>query len=244
VSGKPGIPVREGGEEVNALDTEVDRGRHLEWTAVNHHCAVCSGFLVGADDSYICESCGAEWPIDVVDVEAFRGGESGPEHLARAYPAAVLDGTVRGLALVELAEEIATSAHAGQVDKAGAPYINHPRRVVARLIVKRVAQSDIYQAAGWLHDVLEDSPLLAEDLLERRIPVQVVAAVEAVTRRMGEPSDDYYARVRANPLALEIKLADIADNSDPDRLALLEPATAGRLRAKYSHAVEVLRGPE
>lgn len=52
-----------------ALDTEVDRGRHLEWAAVNHHCAVCSGFLVGADDSYICEDCGDEWPIDVIDME-------------------------------------------------------------------------------------------------------------------------------------------------------------------------------
>ena len=33
-----------------------------------------------------------------------------------------------------------------------------------------------------------------------------------------------------------IKLADLADNSDPQRLARLDDATRRRLRAKYAHA--------
>jgi hypothetical protein len=64
--------------------------------------------------------------------------------------------------------------------------------------------------------------------------------VEALTRGSGEAPDDYYARVAANPLAVKVKRADVADNADPERLARLDPALRERLTAKYDHARHML----
>jgi hypothetical protein len=70
----------------------------------------------------------------------------------------------------------------------------------------------------------------------------VVQAVRVLTRRDDDRGEEYYRRVRANPLALAVKLADIADNTDPARQADLDPATRRRLAAKYRHARAVLTG--
>lgn len=134
-----------------------------------------------------------------------------------------------------IARTIAIAAHEGQVDKAGRPYIEHPARVVARLT------SSEARAAAWLHDTVEDTEVTAEDLAAAGLPDSVVDAVVALSRLPGEDRDDYYQRVRADPLALEVKLADVADNSDPARLALLDAQTAARLTARYAHTLEVLR---
>ena len=133
---------------------------------------------------------------------------------------------------VELARQIATAAHAGQVDKAGRPYIDHPRRVACRVVELRA------QAVAWLHDVLEDTDLVAEDLTGRGVDDDVVAAVQLLTRT-GDDSC-YSARIAADPLAREVKLADIADNTDPARTELLDPATRERLAAKYRRALSAL----
>ncbi|MFZ2526639.1 MAG: HD domain-containing protein [Rhodococcus sp. (in: high G+C Gram-positive bacteria)] len=132
--------------------------------------------------------------------------------------------------IADLAEQIATTAHHGQVDKAGRPYITHPARVAAR-----VAGDDYAVAAAWLHDVVEDTEVTLADL-EQLFPPEVTAAVEALTRRPGEAPADYYARVREVPLAVTVKLADLADNSDPRRLARLDAPTRDRLTAKYARA--------
>lgn len=141
--------------------------------------------------------------------------------------------------LVALAEGIARAAHAGQMDKAGMPYAEHPARVAAR-----VADDPYAVAAAWLHDVLEDTPVTAQGLAAHGIPERVVTAVRALTRRPGQTSEDYYRAVAADRLALRVKVADLADNGDPARLAVLEaddPATAARLRAKYAYAAAELR---
>lgn len=135
-----------------------------------------------------------------------------------------------------LAMLIADVAHDGAIDKAGYPYLFHPQRVA-----EAVAGDYDAEAVAWLHDVLEDAPQwTAEALRERRIPRRIVAAIEAITRRAGEEPDAYYARVRANPLALKVKRADIADNLEPFRLRQLDPATAERLVRKYAHALAEL----
>lgn len=133
------------------------------------------------------------------------------------------------------ARAIAYVAHRGQVDKAGAVYIDHPRRVAERL-------TDPSQvAAAWLHDVIEDCGITAGDLRDAGIPDHVVEAVVLLTRTDGQPSEDYYAGIRANPVALAVKLADIADNTDEDRLRQLPPETQERLRRKYAAALAALR---
>lgn len=132
------------------------------------------------------------------------------------------------------AEEIARAAHAGQVDKGGHPYIEHPARVAAR--VRGHAQ---LEAIAWLHDVVEDTSVTLAELSAEFSP-EIVDAVDAMTKRPGESLAEYYRRVRANPLALQVKRADIDDNTDPQRAAQLDERTRARLAAKYAAAREAL----
>jgi (p)ppGpp synthase/HD superfamily hydrolase len=144
--------------------------------------------------------------------------------------------------VVALASSIAARAHAGQVDKTGHAYITHPIRVAER--VRRLfpdTPPDV-EAAALLHDVLEDTPVTAGDLLAAGIPQPVVDAVDAVTKRQGESTEDYFSRVRANEWATQVKTADIDDNTDPDRTAQLDEATRLRLDAKYTRARALLAG--
>lgn len=144
------------------------------------------------------------------------------------------------MAGLERAEGLARMYHAGQVDKAGAPYIEHPRRVAERV-------RGMYPPAAvvaWLHDIVEDTPVTLRGLREVGFTDEVVYAVEALTRREGERSEDYYKRVRVNPLARMVKLADIADNTDPRRLSFLGPHEVTRLIKKYAKALDALDVPE
>ena len=139
---------------------------------------------------------------------------------------------------LHLAQDIARNAHRGQTDKAGADYILHPERVAGH--VRALGGDDSAVAAAWLHDVLEDCDLTAEDLAAAGIPEPVIVAVQAVTKRSHEPLADYCARVRANPTALLVKRGDLADNTDPVRTALLPQDVQERLALKYERVRDLL----
>jgi (p)ppGpp synthase/HD superfamily hydrolase len=99
-------------------------------------------------------------------------------------------------------------------------------------------------AAAWLHDVAEDTGWTIQRLAQL-FPAPVLDAVDALTRRPEESSHEYYMRVRSDPIALIVKLADIADNTDPGRLGQLPQSTAHRLLRKYTAALrELTRSPE
>ena len=130
--------------------------------------------------------------------------------------------------------QLARRAHEGQLDKSGRPYIGHPLRVMGRLTGHRERMVAV------LHDVIEDTDVTGEDLTEAGCPPEVVAAVLAISKHPGEPQDAYLTRVAANPLALAVKRADIADNLSPDRMARLDAPTQARLTAKYATALRLL----
>jgi (p)ppGpp synthase/HD superfamily hydrolase len=133
---------------------------------------------------------------------------------------------------VEKARDLAHRAHAGQVDKAGHPYIEHVARVAAA-----VSDDPEAEAVAWLHDVLEDChDFVNANIWEwRRLPEFVTSTVHKLSRNMIS-GEFYYAHISKDPIALRVKLADIADNSDEARLELLDPQTAARLRRKYANA--------
>lgn len=145
--------------------------------------------------------------------------------------------------LVERAKALAYRVHAGKVDKAGRPYIDH----VARVAVA-VSDDPDAEVVAWLHDTLEDAPEEMQNWLGHHLddnfPGEVVSAVLDLTRYPNYPAAAYYADIRGNPLALRVKLADIADNSSEDRLAMLDERTAARLRRKYAKAIKALSGRE
>jgi len=132
------------------------------------------------------------------------------------------------------AVNLARRAHEGQIDKSGNPYIDHPLRVMTRV------EGDAEQMAAVLHDVVEDTTVTLDELVELECPTVVVRAVEALTHFPDEPQHAYLARVAADPIALVVKRADIGDNLSPDRTALLEPSERERLRDKYETALRLL----
>lgn len=133
---------------------------------------------------------------------------------------------------VEAAKALAAKAHAGQLDKAGMPYIEHPLRVAARLECPEA------RVVAWLHDVVEDTALTVPDI-EARFGPETAAAVDALTRRKGEAWEDYLERVRANPMARLVKISDLIDNGNLSRLPRV---TLGDVRrqARYNQALERL----
>jgi (p)ppGpp synthase/HD superfamily hydrolase len=135
---------------------------------------------------------------------------------------------------VEIAHQIAISAHAGQVDKAGKDYIRHPETVAS------FVKTDEEKAAAYLHDTLEDSSVTADDLRKAGIPESVIRAVKLLTHDKSEDYLEYLDRVKVNPIARVVKLADLKHNSDLSRIKNVTEEDKQRL-AKYQKAVEYLK---
>ncbi|MET7300710.1 phosphohydrolase [Embleya sp. NPDC005575] len=129
---------------------------------------------------------------------------------------------------------LARAAHDGQLDKGGHPYITHPLRVM------RHVEGTYAQMAAVLHDVIEDTPVGADDLRAAGVPERVVAAVIALSKLPGEPLEVSIARAAADPIAIVVKRADIADNRSEARLGQLDAQTQVRLRSKYARSIELL----
>ena len=116
------------------------------------------------------------------------------------------------MSTLDRAIEIATQAHAGQVDKAGQPYIAHPLRVMQSM------STDAEKIAAVLHDVVEDTPVTLDQLRGDGFSEEVLAAVDALTKRPGESRMDAAVRAKANSIARQVKLADNLDNQDMTRI--------------------------
>lgn len=114
--------------------------------------------------------------------------------------------------LLNFAIIVATSAHAEQVDAHNEPYIFHPLRVMGKV------PSLELKIVAVLHDVLEDTSLTAADLLEAGLPHYIVDSVVAMSKMKDEDYASYLVRLAKDPLALEVKLADIDDNQTRPQL--------------------------
>ncbi|MCT2586749.1 HD domain-containing protein [Actinophytocola gossypii] len=132
--------------------------------------------------------------------------------------------------------QFARRAHEGQLDKSGRPYIAHPLRVMGSV------RGDHERMTAVLHDVVEDTAATLDDLTAAGCPAEVLAAVAAISQAPDEPQARYLDRVLANPIALAVKRADIADNMSSDRMGRLDASTQQRLRTKYEAALRQLNG--
>lgn len=130
------------------------------------------------------------------------------------------------------ARGLACRWHAEQKDQAGEPYVAHLERVAAA--VARLGREA--EDMAWLHDSLEDAGKTVGDLRAAGMTERVVAGVLVLTHRPGEPREAYCRRILecGDPLVLCVKVADLRDNADPGRLAVLPAETRERLAAKYS----------
>ena len=117
------------------------------------------------------------------------------------------------MATLEKAIEIAREAHAGQVDKAGKDYINHPLRVMA------MGKDENEKIVGVLHDVVEDSDWTFEMLEAEGFSSEVIDALRCVTKLSEDEDYDHFLnRIKGNRLAMKVKLCDLVDNLDTSRI--------------------------
>ena len=114
--------------------------------------------------------------------------------------------------VLEKAIQIAVNAHMGQKDRAGAPYILHSLRVM-----HSVDATDA-KIVAILHDVVEDTPVTFDELIEAGIPKHLVITLRLLTHADNLSYEDYIARLSENSLAVKVKLADLKDNMDLSRL--------------------------
>ncbi len=146
--------------------------------------------------------------------------------------------------MTRLAMKVAYEAHAGQLDRAGVPYIYHP--------IHLAEQMDTEDACviALLHDVVEDSDITLDDLRTMGFTEIQLEGVRLMTHipPEGELSDeekeedylDYVRSIKENDLARQVKIADLMHNADPDRRTTDTPQD--RLRyEKYKKALEILK---
>ena len=113
--------------------------------------------------------------------------------------------------LTNKALRFAYTAHQGQTDKSGIPYIFHPYHLAEQMT------DEISICVALLHDVVVDTGITIEEL-EQEFPKEVTEAVGILTHKEGTDYFDYVRAVRGNPVAKAVKLADLAHNSDETRL--------------------------
>lgn len=123
---------------------------------------------------------------------------------------------------------IATTAHAGQFDKGGKPYILHPLTVMHKL---RTDDEELMCIALG-HDLFEDTSVTPQDLWNEGFSERVIDGILALTKRSGETYEQYKEKVKANPDAVRVKMEDLRHNSDLRRLKGVTPKDVERV-AKY-----------
>ena len=112
---------------------------------------------------------------------------------------------------LELAAALSRFAHAGQKDKGGAPYYLHP------LHVSEHVTTEDEKVVVLLHDVLEDTDVQPNTIFDL-FGETVYYALIAITKMGHEPYDAYITRVGMNPIARNVKIADLEHNMDLSRL--------------------------
>ena len=128
---------------------------------------------------------------------------------------------------------IAYDAHHGQVDKGGLPYIFHPMHLAEAM------EDEISCCAALLHDVVEDTDVTMEDLA-KEFPDEVIEVLKLLTHPKEVPYFDYVRNIKGNPIAVKIKLADIAHNSDQSRCPNLTREQLAYFQSKYQKARAIL----
>jgi (p)ppGpp synthase/HD superfamily hydrolase len=126
---------------------------------------------------------------------------------------------------------IAAQAHEGQLDKCGEPYILHPLRVMLKM------HTEVERICAVLHDVVEDTNITLEDLRGEGFSEEIIGILDCLTKREKEEYDNYITRILSNEIACKIKLSDLEDNMDPNRIHCFTEKVFSRLE-KYKKAKE------
>lgn len=127
---------------------------------------------------------------------------------------------------------IAYNAHQNQFDKANIPYIYHPIHIAEQM------DTELECIVALLHDVVEDTDITFNDL-EKEFPKEVIDLLKILTHDKKIDYIEYIKKVKTNPIATKIKIADLKHNSDITRLENITTTDLKRIE-KYKKALEIL----
>ena len=129
---------------------------------------------------------------------------------------------------------IAVTAHEGQFDKGGKPYILHPLHLMNQLMF------DIELATiAVLHDVIEDSKITQSDLILLGFSSRVTVALGHLTHDAKDSYEEYIDKVALNYDAILVKRKDLEHNSCITRLKGVTEKDLARIE-KYHKAFILL----
>lgn len=131
------------------------------------------------------------------------------------------------------AMQLCFEAHKDQLDKSGLPYVFHPFHLAEQM------KDETTTVVALLHDVIEDTDLTLNDIAEEGFGDEVVQALSLLTHEDDVPYMDYVAKIKNDPIAKTVKLADLAHNSDLSRLDVVDEKALKR-REKYQKAIAFL----
>ena len=135
--------------------------------------------------------------------------------------------------LTKKALKLSFDAHRDQIDKSGMPYVYHPFHLAEQMDTEETV------IVALLHDVAEDTDYAIQDIADMGFPQTVVDALALMIHDKGVPYMDYVARIKENPIATAVKLADLRHNSDTSRLDVLDEKAIQRNK-KYEKAIRLL----
>lgn len=136
---------------------------------------------------------------------------------------------------LDKAIQIASKAHANQIDKAGKPYILHPLRVMFKM------DTEPEMIIAVLHDIMEDCKGITAYYLEKEgFTEEIVNTLIVLNRHNYTDYETYIGKVSKNPVARKVKIADIEDNINLLRLESVEENDLQRIK-KYHWAYNYLK---
>lgn len=135
--------------------------------------------------------------------------------------------------MLELAIRIAVNAHTNQFDKGGNPYILHPLHVMSQM------DTEDEKIIAVLHDVIEDTDITAQDLLDWGFSEDIVMDIVLLSRDKNQDYEQYIYAIKKSQRAKKVKLADMRHNSDLSRMHVVEEKHLKMIK-KYHWAMTVL----
>ena len=135
--------------------------------------------------------------------------------------------------LTKKALKLCFEKHKEQVDKTGLPYVFHPFHLAEQM------DDEISTVCALLHDVVEDTDVTFNDLIEMGYPKEVISVLTLLTHDSSVPYMDYVKKISTNETAKKVKIADLKHNSDISRLDVVDDYAKAR-NQKYKQALELL----
>lgn len=130
--------------------------------------------------------------------------------------------------------KICFEAHKEQVDKSGMPYVFHPFHLAEQM------EDEKTTIVALLHDTIEDTDYTFDDLIKLGFEDDVTEVLKLITHVDDVPYMEYIAKIKDNPIARKVKLADLRHNIDLSRLEVVDEKALNR-KEKYVQAIAFLK---